>query len=274
MRNLRPMKKCFAAIISAVFCGGFFLMSSSSGRAAQPEASPPYDYSKPKVLTGTLYAMGSDRQKVLYTFKRVAARDGDTIRVKRQFILPDGAVAAVENVIYNSGQLVSFEMQDYQANVSGRIQIRPDPRNPVRKKIFIGYGSGLNPPKGRGAPLLPDTLTDDTLYPFMLDHWDDLMRGRTVRFHFVSLDWERTFDFTLGKSGESDENGQPVVRLTMKPASMFVSAFVKPIVFTVQANGAHLILSYIGRTTPRVKKGNSWKELDAETVFHYPPADR
>jgi len=27
------------------------------------------------------------------------------------------------------------------------------------------------------------------------------------------------------------------------------------------------MLSYIGRTTPRVKKGDSWKYLDAETVF-------
>ena len=104
----------------------------------------------------------------------------------------------------------------------------------------------------------------------MIDHWEELVSGKTIRFHFVSLDWKRTFVFDLAKTGEADENGVPVVRLTMKPASMFISAFVRPIVFTAEAKTPHLILSYIGRTTPRVKKGNSWKELDAETVFHYP----
>jgi len=267
------MKKCFTNIISAAFC---FLQLSPlplSSRAAQPEASPAYDYSKPELLTGALFVIGSDRQKVLYTFKRTATRNGDTAHVERQFILPNGSVAAFEKVVYASDQLVSFEMQDFQAGVSGGIQIEPDPKNPARKTIFIGYGSGLSPPKGRGAPLQPDTVTDDSLYPFVMDHWNDLMGGKTVRFHFVSLDWERTFDFGLAKTGESTENGEEVVQLTMKPASMFVSAFVKPIVFTVQANGSHLILSYVGRTTPHIRRGNSWKELDAETVFHYPAMD-
>jgi hypothetical protein len=39
--------------------------------------------------------------------------------------------------------------------------------------------------------------------------------------------------------------------------------------FTVEKDGAHRILSYIGRTTPRVQKGKAWKYLDAETVFDW-----
>lgn len=237
--------------------------------AASPAASPVYDYAEPKLLTGTLYAVNSDRKTVLYTFRRTATRSGATVHVERQFLGANGTVAAVEKVLYESNRLVSFEMQDFQARLSGAIHIEADRENPARQNIFIGYAHGLNPPKGHARTLQPDTVIDDTLYPFMLAHWGDLMRGRTVVFHFVSLDWERTFEFELAKTGESVTHGQPVVQITMKPANMFVARLVKPLLFTVQQNGSHRILSYTGRTTPRIQKGKSWKFLDAETVFDY-----
>lgn len=266
------MKKFF--VRAALFTLGWAGLSINLAAApASASAAPAYDYAKPTLLTGTLYAIGSDRSKILYTFRRTASRDGDLVHVDRQFLLTNGVVAAEEKVLYKSNRLVSFEMRDFQAKVSGAIHIGPDPDNPGRQKIFISFTHGLNPSMGRAHTLQPDTLIDDTLYPFMTDHWGDLMRGRTVRFHFVSLDWERTFEFGLTKTGEFVQNGRPVVQLTMKPASLFISAFVRPIVFTAQANGSHLILSYVGRTTPRIRKGSSWKELDAETVFDYPATE-
>ena len=249
------------------------LPSALAAEPASPAASPVYDYAKPKLLTGILYAIGSDRKVILYTFRRTAVRSNSVVYVERQFLSTNGTVATVENVLYESNQLFSFEMQDFQARVSGAIRIEPDPKNPARQNIFISYAHGLHPPKGRARTLQPDTVIDDTLYPFMMTHWDDLMQGKTVRFHFVSLDWERTFEFDLMKTGDSVQNHQPVAQITMKPASIFISRLVKPLIFTVQENNTRRILSYIGRTTPRVKKGNSWKYLDAETVFDYQATD-
>jgi hypothetical protein len=244
-----------------------------SGLAADTSAAattPVYDYAEPKLLTGTLYAMGSDRKTVLFTFRRTATPYGSAVRVERQFLGTNGTVAAVEKILYQSNQLVSFEMQDFQARLSGAIHIVPDPENPNGQDIFISHAHGLHPPKGRARMLQPNTVIDDTLYPFMLAHWDDLMRGKAVEFHFVSLDWERTFEFELVKSGTSVQNGQPVVLLTMKPASRFIARLVKPLLFTVRKNDPHHVLSYTGRTTPRIQRGKSWKYLDAETVFNYP----
>jgi len=236
-------------------------------------ANSVYDYAELKLLTGTLYAIGSDRKKILYTFRRTATRSGSRVHVERQFLATNGSVAAVETVLYESNQLVSFEMKDFQARLSGAIHIEPDRENPARQNIFIGYAHSLNPPKGHARTLQPDTVIDDTLYPFMLAHWNDLMRGHTVEFHFVSLDWQRTFEFELVKTGETVQDGQPVVQITMKPASVFIVRLVKPLLFTVQQNGPHRILFYTGRTTPRTQKGKSWKYLDAETVFDYAAMD-
>lgn len=73
-----------------------------------PTGSSPaerFDYAEPKLLTGTLYAAGSDRKKIIFTFRRSALRSGSTIRVERHFDRPDGSTGAVENIVYESGQL-------------------------------------------------------------------------------------------------------------------------------------------------------------------------
>ena len=237
--------------------------------APRPATSGAYDYAEPKLFTGTLYKIGSDRKKVLYTFRRTATRSNSIVNVERQFLGTNGSVAAVETVVYESNRLVSVQMQEFQAQVSGAVRIEPDPPNPGRQKIFISYGHGLNPPKGDAQNLPPDAVVDDTLYPFMMAHWDDLMRGNAVKFRFISFEWERTFAFCLVKTAESVQNGRTVEEIRMEPASLLVAPLIDPLVFTVEKNSPHRILSYLGRTTPRIKKGKSWKYLDAETVFDW-----
>lgn len=243
---------------------------SLAAEPASSAASPAYDFTKPKLLTGTLYAVGSDRKKVLFAFRRTATRSGSTVHVERQFFQTNGTLAAVDEVLYQSNRVVSYRMQEFQAHVSGAVRIAPDPKDPARKQIFISYGPGLNPPKGEAQELQPDTVFDDTVYPFMLAHWNELMQGDTVIFRLVSFEHKRTYEFQMEKIGKFVQNGHSVVQIKMKPASIFIAAFVDPIIFTVEKSSPHRVFSYIGRTTPRIRKGNSWKYLDAETVFNYP----
>ena len=269
------MRKHFSGLISAarrVVLLVAWLSSVVGGFAADAtnaQSAEPYDYASPKRLTGSLYAIGSDRKEILYTFRRTATRSGDTVSVQRQFLATNGSVAAEEDVTYTAGRLVSFQMREFQADVSGAIRIEPDPKHPDRQKLIISYGHGLTPPKGDSQTLPSDTVIDDTLYSFMMARWDDLMRGDAVKFHFVSLEHERTFMFRLVKTGESALNGRPVEQIKMEPVSLIISHLVDPLMFTVEKDGAHRMLSYIGRTTPRVQKGKAWKYLDAETVFNW-----
>jgi hypothetical protein len=243
-------------------------MFSGSGLAADPsDIAAALDVANPARVTGTLYEIGSNRHKVLYHFVRTAHRTGSTVRVQRQFTTPDGTVAAAETVLYKSNRLVAYEMKEFQANLSGSIWIEPDPAKNGQSNILIGYGKSLAPPRGDPQPLKPDTLIDDDLYPFMLVHWDELMRGESVKFRFVSIEWKRTFNFRLGKTGESVVDGHLCEQITMNPSGLLLAQLVNPLVFTVEKTAPHMLLSYIGRTTPRVKKGDEWKYLDAETVF-------
>ena len=242
-----------------------------AGDADQPATSASYDYAKPKLLTGTLYEIGSHRTNVLYTFRRVAVASGDTVHVERQFYRTNGLLAAVDKVTYESNQLVAYQMQDFQAKVSGAVLIAPDPKDPARKQIFISYGSGLIPPPGKAQDLPPDAVFDDTVYPYMMAHWDELMRGEIVRFRFISFEWKRFFAFRFVKTAEFVLHGRTVEQIRMEPDNLFIREMVDPLTFIVEKASPHRVLSYIGRTTPRIQKGNAWKYLDAETVFHYPP---
>ncbi len=261
-------------VVGRVVLAAFWLPAIPAGFAAdtpRPATPDSYDYAEPELLTGTLYEIGSDRKKVLYTFRRTATRSGSTVHVARQFLRTNGSVAAVDTVVYESNRLVSYQMREFQARVSGAVRIAPDPKNPARQQIFISYGPGLTPPNGKAQNLQPDTVFDDTLYPFMMAHWNELLRGDPVKFRFVSFEWGRTFAFNLVKAGESVRNGRTVEEFRMEPANLLVAQLIDPLVFIVEKNGPHHLLSYTGRTTPRIKKGKSWKYLDAETVFDWDP---
>jgi len=71
------------------------------------------------------------------------------------------------------------------------------------------------------------------------------------------------------KTGETEINGRTVEQIKMEPTNLFVSRLVDPLIFNVEKDAPHRIVSYLGRTTPRIQKGKAWKYLDAETVFDW-----
>jgi len=245
-------------------------LGCSAAKCAPTNSAEAFDYAQPAVLTGTLYASGSDHKKVLFTFQRTAMRSGTTVHVERKYAEPDGSIAATENIVYESGRLVSLEMKEFQAGLWGGIQINSDPKKPAHQKITISHGAGKDIKKaGNTDDLEKDTLIDDSIYPFILAHWDELMKGASVKFRFVSLEWERTFGFKLSKSAESVVDGKPVVTIRMDPTSMVVAHFMDPLYFTAEKDSPHRVIEYLGRTTPRIKNGKAWKYLDADTVFDW-----
>jgi len=231
----------------------------------------PFDYAQPKLLTGTIYETGSEQQTILFKFQRSAERSGTTVRVERLFSLPDGSTGAVEHIVYESGRLVSCEIRDLQAGLWGTIQVGPDPKNPARQAMVISHGKGTEAKAKNKATEMPkDTLIGDMVYPFTLSRWNELMGGATVKFRLASLERETTYGFKLSKAAEMVVNGKLAVVIRMEPTSLFVARFMNAIYLSIEKDGAHRILEYVGRTTPRIKKGSSWKYLEADTVFDWP----
>jgi hypothetical protein len=264
------LKKSASPLLTVLIALCFTTTGDCADAPANATSAEPFDYAQPALLTGTVYETGSDHKKALFKFQRTATRSGSTVKVERKFLLPDGTVAATENIVYESGQMVSCEIKELQAGLWGNIQIKGDAKNPARQKIIIGHGHDGDAKKpGTGDDLLKDTLIDDAIYPFLMAHWDELMQGTSVKFRFVSLEWEKTFGFKFSKAGESTWDGMPVVTIRMEPTNILVAKFMNPLSFIAEKNSPHRVVEYLGRTTPRIKSGKSWKYLDADTVFDW-----
>ncbi len=236
---------------------------------AQP---PSIDYAEPALLVGKIFAIGPLPAKCLFKSERRGTRNGDTVRVTCDYTYPDGSLAARDRIVYEAGRLDSFEEAELQTAEKGTAIIRADPKNPGQSKIFFEYVTG----KGSAAKtssasetLANDTLVDDMIPAFIVSHWAELEKGLAVKFRYIVLSRKETIGFKLMKESESARHGQQVVRIKMEPTSFIIAQLVDPLVFVVDKAGKHHILEYIGRTTPLIRDGSKWKDLDATSIFDW-----
>ena len=226
----------------------------------------------PELLIGNICPLGGGPAKCLFKSERRATRSDDTVRVGCDYTYPDGTLAARDRIVYKAGRLVSFEEQLLQTGEKGSARILPDPKNPGQSKIVfdyvVGQGSAAKT-SSASESLAKDTLIDDMISDFIVSHWGDLETGGSAKFRYIVLSRKETVGFKLTKESESVLQGQPVARIKMEPTSFIIAQLVDPLFFVVEQGGKHRILQYIGRTTPLIREGNKWKDLDATTIFDW-----
>ncbi len=225
-------------------------------------------YLEPKLLTGSIYDKPGGR--LLFTFRRTATQTGDVVSVLREFYNPDGSPASQERVHYERGRLVRFELDERQIGARGNVRLEAIGNQ--RQRIHFQYTT----PFGRSEKTKQktETVSDQALISDMLpgliaEHWDELARSDTVKFRYIVVPRLETIAFKLKRESSAELRGKKVVRIKMEPASRLLAHFVDPLVFTIEADAPHRILQYWGRTTPKIRSGQSWKDLDALTIFNW-----
>ncbi len=257
---------CLLAMLSAEI--GLW---TAFGAAATKTAGEAFKYEEPRYLTGAIYARGT--KQLLFTFKRLADRSGNTLRVQRDFAYPDGKLAARERVQYQGDALVSYELEETQIGAAGSARIRQAPGEPAKGTIEFEYATGPDArTKARTEPLAPDTLIADMVGPFLVSHWDALEHGDKVKCRYIVVPRMETVGFTFRKDSMSGWRGHKVLVVRMEPSSKFVSMLVDPLFFTIETDPPHRVLRYLGRTTPKIQVHGKWKDLDAETIFDWDSA--
>ncbi|HVV71394.1 MAG TPA: hypothetical protein VHI52_07835 [Verrucomicrobiae bacterium] len=246
-----------------------------SGAEPHPIAPPPFaatqpalTYENPKHLTAEIYSQDGDRRELLFRFERQASREGKNLIVLREYKYPDGKLAARERFVYQGDALKLFALEELQTGGQGSAAIKRVA--PGHDTIDFTYfpEPGIKP-KLDSEPLRPETLVNDMVGQFLVSHWDQLARGEKVRCRYMVVPRRETVGFTFIKTAESSLNGQPVVTVKMEPTSALLAALVKPLLFTLEKNHPHRVLQYVGRTTPKLKVGSKWTDLDALTVFDW-----
>jgi hypothetical protein len=244
-----------------------FLLVSGTAGDVKSQITSVFKYEEPRSLTATIYSL--DRKTVLFKFSRRSTRSGNRLEVIREYTYPDGKLAARERVFYNGDELQSCELEKLQTGLKSRANVATDPENPASKVVLFESSKGPGSPKRRSEPLRKDTLNDDMVGQFLADHWDALKKGEEVKFRMIVASRAETIGFRLLKESESQWQGKPVVILRMEPTSPVIRALIDPLHFKVEKGSPHHVLEYSGRTTPKLKSGSKWEDLDAVTVFDW-----
>lgn len=265
-RLCRPVQKCWTGLGAAILaCLSMPRIFGADGL----QAGTPVNYDEPKSLTGAIYERGTDRQKLLFRFKRQVTRSGSTLRVVRDYTYPDGKAAAEEEVVYEGTNLVSFVLREFQIGALGSAQIRRS-TGPGEGSLQLEYvKSPGSAAKSRTEGLRESTLTGDMVAPFLADHWEALMRGEKVKCRFIAVERTETVGFTFVKERGSDAKNAEVASIKMEPTSRIIAAIVDPLYFSIEKAPPHRVVQYSGRTTPKLNVRGKWEDLDAVTVFDW-----
>jgi hypothetical protein len=228
------------------------------------------DYAPPKLLPGTIYEMSSGTNKVLFTYKRTSMTSNSTVRVLCDSFYPSGALAARETIVYERGKLASIELEEKQTGAHGTAAVAIDPKKPAKPRLVFDWVTGPGAKKKTDSEALqPDTLVGDMIPYFIVEHWNELTRGQAVPFRFIAQDRLETVGFKLVKEGDVTWRGKSALRLRMEASSFIIAKLVDPLFFIVEKDGTHRVLEYDGRTTPKKRDGEKWKDLDARTIYHW-----
>jgi len=221
------------------------------------------DYFEPKLLTGSIY--DKPEGQLLFTFRRTATQTGDVVRVLREFHNRDGSLAARERVLYERGQLVRFELDELQIGASGHAHIESAGAGQrIAFEYQVAGNLKRNPETVREAALVSDMLP-----AFVVSHWEELNRGAAVKFRYLVVPRLETIGFKLTRESAGAFQGKNIVRIKMEPTSWLIAQVLDPLLFSVELDPPHRVLQYRGRTTPKIRVGESWRDLDALTVFDW-----
>ena len=182
-------------------------------------------------------------------------------------------MAARDRIVYENGQIASFTSEELQTGEKGTATFGPDPKHPGQRRISFEYTSAPGAEAKTSSEAQNqeiETLVDDMIPAFIVSHWDTLVAGSPAKFRYIALSRLETVGFKLVKDSETTRQGKPAIRIKMEPTSIIIAQLVDPLYFIVEKAAPHRIFEYLGRTTPMMKNGNKWKDLDADTVFEWP----
>ena len=246
--------------------------TGSSADSANTNRAP-LKYEEPTLLTGTIHPTDSRQPQALFKFKRVATRSGSRLEVLREYTYPDGKPAARERMVYEGNELVSYALDELQIGAAGAVKVHRDPNNPAASTLAFEYTKALasgSKPKTSTESLRADTLTGDMVAAFLSSHWNDLSNGQSVKCRYVVVPRRETVGFTFNKESETTSRGRRVAIIRMAPTSPIIARLVDPLFFTVEQDGQHRVLQYVGRVTPKTRIGNKWEDLDGTFIFDWP----
>lgn len=211
--------------------------------------------------TAEIFEKGSNRQKKLFDFQlKELGVTGDIEKAMGTYRDTSGNTAIEETAETRGSKVVKVHIVQKQTGEDALVEVKDG-------KIFFSITKD-GKTKTESENLKEPFVITANFQKFVKEMWPQLKEGKTVDFRYGVWFRQETVGFSLKKVRETMNGSQKQIVLKMKPSSFLIAALVDPIEFTFPEDGSH-ILEMVGRVAPKQKKGDSYSDLDAETVYKY-----
>lgn len=175
------------------------------------------DESSIRDLVGRIYQIGKTEGAPLFTQRTHYTKnvDGST-SVSSTIVDSNGKIALKEDAIYQGSKLLSQTVEQFQtghrysvSRKEGKIYFQ-DQQTTGAKKLSKGDVSETD-----------NFISGPTTQPYLAEHWNELMDGKTVHCRFGVLESTETFGFNFKLKRKEVLDGRELVVISMKPSKLF-----------------------------------------------------
>jgi hypothetical protein len=201
------------------------LVATTTVVAAEPETWRFYGYA---------YDLKSDRY--LYTeVHEQQVRNDRWVSGSITYYRPDGSKFGYKTLDFSKDQVLpAYRFEQYDI---GRIEAVVDNGDPLQLLI---KGNKDKPEKTKSIPKQPMMTADSGFHMFIRDHFEELMRGDTVRFSFAAAPELNSFKFKMYRVEDTTFEGAPAVRIKVEPASL-LTFLIDPLILTYHEQSQRLL---------------------------------
>lgn len=205
------------------------------------------------IYTGAVYPLKGDMSKPLYIYERhVQNRNG--VYYSTSFTREGDQAVLVQVAKHDSRyRLQKYTEYQFQLGEVSTVTMSGD-------SVEFHVTAGRSEKRTSEIVSLP-VVVGPSLYGFINQNWEKLIKGETIGFRFPVISRMETVGFELKKAASPDDQ----IRIQMTASSMIIALFVDPIYFTYSRN--RRLISLEGRVPTKVKKGNAWADLDAYVAY-------
>jgi len=201
------------------------------------------------IYKGTVFKLDTEHTSPLYVSEHRVRNKGE-LQISTSYTHDKHDVALMQMATHDAVyQLKEYTEYQFQLSEVGSVNITGTTAQ------FHRLGGEFEK-RAQETVKLP-VVVGPTLYGFVFQNWEKLLSGDTVPFRFAVISRMETVGFILQKVSSSDS----LVRIRMKASNPFIALMVNPITFTFYAD--RRLVSLAGRVPTKLKKGNSWVDLDA-----------
>ncbi len=240
---IQPLSYCFIALM--IICATGTLIAQSPQH--------PFDHD------GIITVKG----KPMFTYTaRYKLHDGQMVIATDCFDI-SGKPIAKEHTTYKVHplQLIESKTEDLR---SGRIEHIAFNASNYAVKFRKNGKASL---KDRIVESEDDIIPNSLLLPYILQNWDDVVRGEAKSVQLLLADQPITVGFKFTVIGEEIVNGLPCVIIKAAPASFIIRQFADPIFLAFERSAPHRLMQYRGVLASI--KSDDGGNIDAVTMTKY-----